>query len=215
MSSWLPPPQPKADQVASSQLNEQVSHGVVCFKVLGEGLQCRLIAAQRGARGHLSPLADVAVLDLDALGQTVGQVDTAGKGVERVTEKGVVVDGIEYELDCLIFATGFEVSRATYTHQADLEIIGRDGVKLGEHWANGMRTYQGLMSHGFPNCYHMGFTQTGYTPNFTYMLENQSRHLAEMITDANERGYTSLEPTQKAEENYLTFYVSKPTLDLN
>jgi cation diffusion facilitator CzcD-associated flavoprotein CzcO len=119
------------------------------------------------------------------------------------------VDGIEYELDCLIFATGFEVSRATYTHQADLEIIGRDGVKLGEHWANGMRTYQGLMSHGFPNCYHMGFTQTGYTPNFTYMLENQSRHLAEMITDANARGYTSLEPTQKAEEDYLAL-VSAP-----
>jgi cation diffusion facilitator CzcD-associated flavoprotein CzcO len=136
-------------------------------------------------------------------------VDTAGKGVERVTEKGVVVDGVEYELDCLIFATGFEVSRATYTHQADLEIIGRDGVKLGEHWVNGMRTYQGLMSHGFPNCYHMGFTQTGYTPNFTYMLENQSRHLAAMFADAKARGYTSLEPTRQAEADWLAL-VSAP-----
>jgi cation diffusion facilitator CzcD-associated flavoprotein CzcO len=136
-------------------------------------------------------------------------VDTAGKGVERVTEKGVVVDGVEYELDCLIFATGFEVSRATYTHQADLEIIGRDGVKLGDHWSKGMRTYQGLMSHGFPNCYHMGFTQTGYTPNFTYMLENQSRHLAAMLADAKARGYTSLEPTREAEEDWLAL-VSAP-----
>ena len=136
-------------------------------------------------------------------------VDTAGKGVERVTEKGVVVDGIEYELDCLIFATGFEVNRATYTHQADLEIIGRDGVKLRDHWANGMRTYQGLMSHGFPNCYHMGFTQTGYTPNFTYMLENQSRHLTEMLIEASARGYTALEPTQKSEDDWLAL-VSAP-----
>ena len=130
-------------------------------------------------------------------------VDTAGLGVERVTEKGVVVGGVEYELDCLIFATGFEVSRATYTHQAELEIIGRGGVKLGEYWAQGMRTYHGLMSHGFPNCYHMGFTQTGYTPNFTYMLDNQSRHIAAVFADMQARGLKSLDPTLQAEEDYL------------
>ena len=136
-------------------------------------------------------------------------LDTGGQGVERVTEQGVVVDGVEYELDCLVFATGFEVSRATYTHQAELEIVGRDGVKLGEHWAQGMRTYQGLMSHGFPNCYHMGFTQTGYTPNFTYMLDNQSRHLAAMLVDVKARGLKALEPTKQAEADYLAL-VSAP-----
>ncbi len=130
-------------------------------------------------------------------------VDTNGKGVDRLTEKGVVVDGVEYELDCLIFATGFEVSRATYTHQAAIEIIGRDGVRLGDYWARGMRTYHGLMSHGFPNCYHMGFTQTGYTPNFTYQLDKQAQHLAAVFTDVNARGYKALEPTQEAEEAYL------------
>ena len=130
-------------------------------------------------------------------------VDTAGLGVERVTEKGVVVGGVEYELDCLIFATGFEVSRATYTHQAELEVIGRGGVKLGDYWAQGMRTYHGLMSHGFPNCYHMGFTQTGYTPNFTYMLDNQSRHLAQVFKDFIARDLKALEPTLQAEEAYL------------
>jgi len=130
-------------------------------------------------------------------------VDTGGKGVERVTEKGVIVDGVEYEIDCLIYATGFEVSRATYTHQAELEIVGRNGVKLGDYWSNGMRTYQGLMSHGFPNVFHMGFTQTGYTPNFTYMLNNQSLHIAAVLADANARGYKALEPTQQAEEEWL------------
>ncbi len=130
-------------------------------------------------------------------------VDTAGKGIDRLTAKGVVVAGVEYALDCLIFATGFEVSRATYTHQAELEIIGRDGVKLGEHWANGMRTYHGLMSHGFPNLYHLGFTQTGYTPNFTYQLDKQSQHLAAVFTDANARGLKVMEPTRQAEADYL------------
>ncbi len=130
-------------------------------------------------------------------------VDTAGKGIDRLTAKGVVVAGVEYALDCLIFATGFEVSRATYTHQAELEIIGRDGVQLGEHWANGMRTYHGLMSHGFPNLYHLGFTQTGYTPNFTYQLDKQSQHLAAVFTDAKARGLKVMEPTKQAEEDYL------------
>ena len=130
-------------------------------------------------------------------------VDTSGKGVERVTANGVVVDGVEYALDCLIFATGFEVSRATYTHQAELDVIGRGGVKLGEHWKNGMRTYQGLLSHGFPNLYHIGFTQTGYTPNFTYQLDKQAQHLAAVFTDAQARGIKALEPTAQAEEDYL------------
>ncbi|MEQ8230656.1 MAG: NAD(P)/FAD-dependent oxidoreductase [Gammaproteobacteria bacterium] len=131
-------------------------------------------------------------------------VDTADfGGVERLTEKGVVVNGVEYAIDCLIFATGFEVSRATYTNQADLEIIGRDGKRLGEHWKDGMRTYQGLMSHGFPNCYHMGFTQTGYTPNFTYMLNNQSLHLAALFAELQEKGLKTLEPTAQAEADWL------------
>lgn len=136
-------------------------------------------------------------------------VDTEGKGVERITEKGVVVGGVEYELDCLIFATGFEVNRATYTHQAALEIVGRDGRKLSDHWANGMRTYQGFTSHGFPNCFHMGFTQTGYTPNFTYMLANQSQHIAAVLADANARGVESMEPTKQAEADWLAL-VSAP-----
>ncbi len=114
-----------------------------------------------------------------------------------------MVGGVEYELDCLIFATGFEVNRATYTHQADLEIVGRGGKTLGEHWSEGMRTYQGFMSHGFPNLFHMGFTQTGYTPNFTYMTENQSRHIAAVLADAKARGIRSMEPTREAEEEYL------------
>jgi cation diffusion facilitator CzcD-associated flavoprotein CzcO len=129
-------------------------------------------------------------------------VDTGGKGVDRLTAKGAVVDGVAYELDCLIFATGFEVSRATYTHQAELEIIGRNQT-LGAHWANGMRTYHGLMSHGFPNLHHMGFTQTGYTPNFTYQLDKQAQHLAAVFTDTKARGIKAIEPTKQAEEDYL------------
>jgi cyclohexanone monooxygenase len=135
-------------------------------------------------------------------------VDTGGKGVERITDRGVVVNGVEYEVDCLIFATGFEVSRATYTHQADLEIYGRDGVKLGEHWSRGMRTYHGMLSHGFPNCFHMGFTQTGYSPNFTDMLDKQAEHIAAVLADANARGIESMEATKQAEQDWVALVKS-------
>ena len=91
-------------------------------------------------------------------------VDTGGKGIDRVTEAGVVVDGVEYKVDCLIFATGFEVGTA-YTRRGEFAMYGRDGRSLGDYWANGMRTYHGFLSHGFPNCFHMGLTQTGLTAN--------------------------------------------------
>ncbi|MFT4583252.1 MAG: cyclohexanone monooxygenase [Gammaproteobacteria bacterium] len=129
-------------------------------------------------------------------------VDTSGKGVERITEKGIVVDGVEYEVDCLIFATGFEVGTA-YTRQGDFEVFGRDGKSLTDYWSNGMRTYHGFLSHGFPNCFHMGLTQTGLAPNLTYMLDNQAQHVAAMIDQANGRNLKSIEASVDAEADWV------------
>jgi cyclohexanone monooxygenase len=80
-------------------------------------------------------------------------VDTSGKGVDRVTAHGVVVNGVEYEVDCLIFATGFEVGTA-YTRRAEFGMYGRNGVSLSDAWAKGMRTFHGFLSHGFPHGAH-------------------------------------------------------------
>ena len=66
-----------------------------------------------------------------------------------------------------------------------------------------MRTYHGFYSHGFPNCYHMGFTQTGYVPNFTYMLDNQAQHIAGVVADAKARDIAALEPTLQAEADWV------------
>lgn len=129
-------------------------------------------------------------------------VDTHGQGVDRVTADGVVVDGVEYKVDCLIFATGFEVGTA-YTRRAEFPIYGRDGLSLADYWSKGMRTYHGFLSHGFPNCFHMGLTQTGLTANFTYMLDKQARHVAELITVVNSREAKSIEPTTEAEEEWV------------
>ena len=129
-------------------------------------------------------------------------VDTGGKGVERITERGVVADGTEYEVDCLIFATGFEVG-TDYTRRAGCEIVGRDGVTLSAKWAEEVATFHGLVSRGFPNCFFMGGIQSGVTPNFTELYNEQSRHLAYIIERVLDAGLTTVEPSSSAEREWV------------
>jgi cyclohexanone monooxygenase len=129
-------------------------------------------------------------------------VDTGGQGVERVTETGLIVDGVEYEVDCIIFATGFEVG-TSYTRRAGFEIHGRDGRTLTDHWSGGLRTLHGFMSNGFPNCFHMGVNQSTLTPNFPHLLEEQAQHIAEVIGAASLRQASAIEPTAAAEAGWV------------
>jgi len=133
---------------------------------------------------------------------TVHLVDTRGRGVERLTATGVMANGVEYPLDCLIFATGFEVG-TSYTRRAGYDIVGRDGVVLSEHWDDGLRTLHGLASHGFPNCFFLGFTQTAITVNVPHALEEQARHVAWLVKEARTRGARALEVTAAAEAEYV------------
>jgi cyclohexanone monooxygenase len=134
--------------------------------------------------------------------ENVTLVDTGGKGVERVTEKGVVVDGVEYELDCLIYATGFEVG-TDYTRRAGYEIVGRDGLTLTQKWKEGLRTLHGMHSHGFPNCFIMGPQQAGFTVNYPHLLDEQSRHIAYILAQAFERGARTIEASKAAEDEWV------------
>jgi cation diffusion facilitator CzcD-associated flavoprotein CzcO len=135
-------------------------------------------------------------------------VDTEGRGVERITEKGLMFGGIEYEVDCIIFATGFEVGTA-YTRRAGLEVVGRGGRTLTEHWANGLRTMHGFYSHGFPNCFHMGITQNGLTANFPHMLDEQAQHIADVIRYAKAQESRVVEPTEAAEDEWVAIIRQK------
>jgi len=129
-------------------------------------------------------------------------VDTMGRGVDRITEKGLVFDGVEYEVDCIIFATGFEVGTA-YTRRAGFEVYGRGGKTLTEHWTGGLKTLHGFYSSGFPNCFHMGLTQNAITANFPHMLEEQARHIADLIQHAQSQEARRLEPTEEAEAEWV------------
>ena len=129
-------------------------------------------------------------------------VDTQGKGVDRITEKGIVANGVEYELDCIIFATGFEVGTA-YTRRAGYDITGRGGQALSEKWADGLRTLHGFQTHGFPNCFFMGVTQGGFTANFPHMLNEQSLHIAYMISQGVDNNVNCLETSVEAEDEWV------------
>ena len=80
---------------------------------------------------------------------------------------------------------------------------GRDGVSLSRVWSEGMRTYHGFLSHGFPNCFHMGLTQTGFTANFIDMLDEQSTHVARLIAQVRARNARAVEPTAEAEVGWV------------
>ena len=129
-------------------------------------------------------------------------VDTNGKGVDALTENGVVANGKEYPVDCLIFATGFEVGTA-FTRRAGYEVKGRDGKTLSQHWANGMRTLHGMTVNGFPNLFFVGRSQSATTVNLPLSLENQTQHVTYIVKQARERGVRTLELQPDAETAYV------------
>ena len=138
-------------------------------------------------------------------------VDTDGRGVERITPTGVVANGVEYEVDCIIFATGFEVG-TTYTRRAGYDIVGRDGRTLSEHWADGLRTLHGMQAHGFPNCFFMGFTQGAVTVSVPQTLNEQARHIAYMLSEVRRQDGSTIECTPEGEQAWLDEMASKARL---
>jgi cyclohexanone monooxygenase len=129
-------------------------------------------------------------------------IDTNGLGVERITEKGVVVDGTEYELDCLVYATGFEVG-TEYTRRSGYEVYGRDNLSLTEKWEDGVRTLHGMTSRGFPNCFIIQNSQSAFTVNFPHAMDEQSKHLSYIIKHGLDHQIRALEPSEEAEENWV------------
>jgi cyclohexanone monooxygenase len=130
-------------------------------------------------------------------------IDTSEtQGVERITKNGVVAGGVENEVDCIIYATGFEVGTA-YTRRAGYEITGQNGVRLSDYWADGTRTFHGFSSHGFPNCYQLGLGQNGLSANLTAVLDDQAQHVAYIIKEVTGRNLRYAQPTPEAEAGWV------------
>ncbi len=129
-------------------------------------------------------------------------VDTQGQGVTSMSANGVTANGQTYEVDCVIFATGFEVGTA-YTRRAGYDLQGRDGVRLSDKWATGLKTLHGLHSRGFPNVFFMSTAQAGFTTNFPHAMDESAHHMRYIIQRCLEEGVTAIEPSQVAEDAWV------------
>ena len=129
-------------------------------------------------------------------------VDTQGQGVTSMSANGVTANGQTYEVDCVIFATGFEVGTA-YTRRAGYDLQGRDGERLSDKWATGLKTLHGLHSRGFPNVFFMSTAQAGFTTNFPHAMDESAHHMRYIIQRCLEEGVTAIEPSQVAEDAWV------------
>jgi cyclohexanone monooxygenase len=129
-------------------------------------------------------------------------VDTEGQGVQRITPTGVVANGKEYALDCLVFATGFDFM-TSYTREAGFSITGRDGLSLDSHWSRGARTLWGMQTRGFPNFFLMSLLQSGVSINYMHIADAQTRYIATVIAHCLKNGVATVEPSAEAENTWV------------
>ena len=131
-------------------------------------------------------------------------VDVSGsRGVERITETGVVANGVEHEVDCIIFASGFEASSSLERRWGIKTIEGRNGLSLYDHWRDGYTSLHGMITRSFPNMFYTGYVQSALNSSTTEQMNAHDHHIAHIISGALARGLASVEPTAEAEAAWV------------
>jgi cation diffusion facilitator CzcD-associated flavoprotein CzcO len=123
-------------------------------------------------------------------------------GIERVTERGPVVDGKLYEVDCIVYGTGFEPERTPLARRAGHDIIGRGGLSLAEKWADGAASLYGMMTRGFPNMFIMPAPtqQSVVTVNYTQLAVLGAEFVGRTVALQEDRGVEVFDVSAQAEE---------------
>ncbi len=130
-------------------------------------------------------------------------VETDGHGVERIDGTGVWAAGQHYDLDCLIFASGFEVG-TEHSRRAGFEVVGRHGRTLSEHWSEGMRSMHGIHVHGFPNLFNVGVAQgANLISNIPHNFVEAAGAISAVVQHALAQGSEQVEVTAGAEQAWV------------
>lgn len=139
-------------------------------------------------------------------------IDTKGRGLDRITETGIVFDGREIEVDCIIYASGFEVASPP-DRTAGFDMKGVGGITLSDYWRGGRKTLHGMFVHNFPNMGVIsGLKQAGITWSITTMNRRQAEHFAALVKRCLDRDET-FEVTDWAEQEWLGVLEEKAMKD--
>ncbi|HSJ92191.1 MAG TPA: NAD(P)/FAD-dependent oxidoreductase, partial [Ilumatobacter sp.] len=130
-------------------------------------------------------------------------VDTDGKGVERIDAAGVWANGEHVALDCIIYASGFEVG-TDFARRSGFDAVGRDGLRLSEKWSEGMMSLHGMHVHGFPNLFVVGPAQAAnLISNIPHNLVEAGATIAAILRHAIEIDADEVEATAEAEAAWV------------
>ncbi len=136
-------------------------------------------------------------------------VDCPG-GVTQITPHSAIANDTEYELDCIVYATGFEAELTPFARRAGHTIIGRGGITMEEKWKDGVISLHGMTTHGFPNMFIMPAPgqQAVTTHNFTHLMVLGAEHIAATVGLLEERGVKVFDVTEEAEEAWTEIILS-------
>jgi cation diffusion facilitator CzcD-associated flavoprotein CzcO len=134
-------------------------------------------------------------------------------GIEKITAGGPVADGRQYEVDCLVYGTGFEAERTPLARRVGHEIVGRDGVTLEERWADGPVTLFGILSRDFPNMFAMPAPsqQSVVTVNYTQLAVLGAEFVGTTIGLLREAGVEVFDVSAQAQESWVQEIVGSYT----
>ena len=138
-------------------------------------------------------------------------IDTDGKGIDEITERGIIANGELVELDCIIFATGFEVG-TDYTRRSGYDLVGKGGLKLSDKWADGMRSLHGLHTRGFPNLFIISNAQAAFTTNFPHAMDESAQHIGYIVNQCLSGNISMIEPSEDAEAAWVQEIISQARL---
>lgn len=131
-------------------------------------------------------------------------VDVRRSPIGEITPKGVRAGDAEYEVDCIIYATGFDAMTGALFA---IDIRGRDGLPLKEKWADGPRTYLGLTTQGFPNMFMITGPQSpSVLTNMPVSIEQHADWIAGCIAYMRGRGFERIEPLREAEDGWVAHH---------
>ena len=143
---------------------------------------------------------------------SVHLIDTDGEGVERITPAGVVVAGVEYPVDCIIYASGFEVGTEPIRRYG-FNLTGRAGGRLSDYWSRGMRSLHGIHVHGFPNAFLVQLGQGGnFVANVPHNLNDAAKTVAAILGHMRERGFRAVEASRDAEDAWMQELAPNPVM---